>query len=275
MTSPDAVLRILDQHAQAQPRIGVIAAIAGGSVSVSFGAGAVVAGMQYSTAYVPAVGDQVLVVPTSSAWVVTGKVTARPRVVPDEELSVFASTMWFLQRNVNFGSTAWQRFAATPDPSTGVPGGWSQGRQIFAAGQVGVPTPQQMFDVATVGYYGSLAALVPSGSTITGVSLVVQRDTTGAPQPPLANPVLYGHAYTPGSPPPVSAPSFPLGFGPYRYPPVAVGETTRLQLPAALVTAWLAGTVTGLAWWSDVPADAFVTRPVPPGDLLITYTPPS
>ena len=87
--------------------------------------------------------------------------------------------------------------------------------------------------------------------------------------------MLYGHAYTPGSPPPEAAPSFPGGFGPYRYPPVAVGETTRLTLPSALVTAWLAGTLTGVAMWSDSPADAFVTRPRPPGDLLITYTPPA
>ena len=43
------------------------------------------------------------------------------------------------------------------------------------------------------------------------------------------------------SPPPAAAPVFPAGFGPYRYPPIAVGETTRLQLPAALVTAAAVG----------------------------------
>lgn len=259
-----------------QARIGIVTALGSGSVTVSFGPGATTPGLGYNPAYVPTVGDQVLVVPSTSTWVVLCKVAPAPSLVPDVELSRFASTMWFLTRGVNYGPGTWQRYTGNPSPTTGLPGGWSQGRQILAAGSTEPGDYQQsMFDQATVGYYGPLAAMVPSGSTITGVSLLVERYTTGAPQPPLASPVLYGHAYTPGSPPPEAAPSFPGGLGPYRYPPVAVGESARLTVPSELVTAWLAGTVTGVAMWSDSPADAFVTRPRAPGDLFITHTPPA
>ncbi|MDQ8040673.1 hypothetical protein RDI86_02300 [Cellulosimicrobium sp. XJ-DQ-B-000] len=276
MTSPDTVLRMIEAQRAPLPRLGIITAVTGATVAVAFTDGTATGSLQYATAYVPAVGDQVLVVPTASAWVVTGKVTARPRTVPDVELARFPPTFWSLSRGVNYGTGAWSRYQGNPDPVTGMPGGWSQGRQIVAAGSTQPGDYQQdMVDDATFAYYGSLAAMVPSGSTITGVSLVVERYTTGAPQPPLASPVLYGHAYTPASPPPAAAPVFPAGFGPYRYPPIAVGETTRLQLPAALVTAWLSGALTGVAMWSDSPADAFVTRPRPPGDLVLTYTPPA
>lgn len=276
MTSPAAVQRMIREAVPPQARIGVVTALGSGSVTVSFGPGATTPGLGYNPAYIPTVGDQVVVIPTTSSWVVLCKVAATPSLVPDEELARFASTMWFLTRGVNYGPGTWSRYTAIPSPTTGMPGGWSQGRQILAAGSTRPGDYQQsMFDEATFGYYGSLAAMVPSGSTITGVSLLVERYTTGAPQPPLASPVLYGHAYTPASPPPQAAPSFAAGFGPYRYPPVAVGETARLTLPAELVTAWLAGSLTGLAWWSDSTADAFVTRPRPPGDLVITYTPPA
>jgi len=270
MTSPAAVQRMIREAVPPQARIGIVTAIASG-VTVSFGPGATTPGLGYNPAYVPAVGDQVLVVPTTSSWVVLCKVAGSPSLVPDVEVVVSSSTGWYLDRRVNFGPEPrdWTRYD-NPGPITG----WAQGRQINPVGAVGEYVAQQMMDHATIGYYGSLASRVPSGSTITGVSLLWRRVGTGAPEPPLSSPVLYGHAYTPGSPPPVAAPSFPAGFGPYRYPPVAMGETARLALPSALVTAWLAGAVTGIACWSDQTADAF-NADARPADVAITYTPPA
>ncbi|MFE6228901.1 hypothetical protein [Cellulosimicrobium sp. NPDC057862] len=271
MTSPAAVRRMIDAHRNPLPRIGVVTAIASTTVTVTFADGSTTPTLQYATAYVPAVGDQVLVIPTTSAWVVQGKVSAAPTLVADEEIVVASTSGWFLDRRVNFGPLPrdWTRYD-NPGPLTG----WAQGRQILPIGAVGETVAQQMVDRATIGYYGSLAARVPSGSTITGVSALWRRVGTGAPEPALVSPVLYGHAYTPGSPPPAAAPSFPGGFGPYRFPPVAMGETARLALPSSLVTAWLAGTVTGLAIWSDQTADA-LNVDARPADVAITYTPPA
>ncbi|MBN0039393.1 hypothetical protein JN535_04285 [Cellulosimicrobium cellulans] len=269
MTSPPAVARMIDQARQPMPRLGFVTAVAATAVTVRFADGSTTPSLQYATAYVPTVGDQVLVIPTTSAWVVTGKVSAAPSLVPDEEIVVASTSGWFLDRRVNFGPEPrdWTRYD-NPGPITG----WAQGRQIMPIGSTEEIVAQQMIDHATIGYYGSLASRVPSGSTITGVSLLWRRVGTGAPEPPLSSPVLYGHSYTTGSPPPVATPAFP--FGPYRYPPVAMGETARLALPAALITAWLAGTVTGIAIWSDAPADAF-NADARPADLAITYTPPA
>lgn len=270
MTSPAAVQRMIREAVPPQARIGVVTAIASGSVTVSFGPGAITPNLGYNPAYVPAVGDQVLVVPSTSTWVVLCKVAGAPSLVPDVELVVRSSSGWFLDRPVNFGPNqgVWSRYD-NPTPLTG----WAQGRQILPFGSIEEQLAQSLMDRATIGYFGSLAARVPSGSTITGVSVLWRRVGTGALEPTLVSPVLFGHAYTPGSPPPVATPAFP--FGPYRYPPVAMGETVRLALPSTLVTAWLANTVTGLAIWSDQTGDAFNAAVDAPGDVAITYTPPA
>jgi len=270
VTSPAAVQRMIRETVPPQARIGIVTAIASGSVTVSFGPGATTPGLGYNPAYVPAVGDQVVVIPTTSTWVVLCKVAPAPSLVPEEETVVRAASGWFLDRPVNFGPTpgVWSRYTTTT-PLTG----WAQGRQIMPYGSTQEQLAQSLKDTTTIGYFGSLAARVPSGSTINGVSVLWRRVTTGAPEPALVTPVLYGHAYAPGSPPPAATPTFT--FGPYRYPPVAMGESARLTLAAELVTAWLSGAVTGLAIWSDRTADAFNAAVDAPGDVAITYTPPA
>lgn len=267
MTSPARVQRMIDAASGPQARIGVVREVGVGAVTVALGDGPPIPSMRLNPGYAPTVGDHVLVIPTSSSWVVVCEAPPAGTAVEDVELRVRPSSGWYLSRPANFGVPTWNRQDAG-GPLTA----WVQGRQILASGEAGAVVAQQMIDRAAVGYYGPLADRVPSGSTITGVSILVRRVGTGAPEPPLASPVLYGHAYTPGSPPPAATPSFPMG--PYRYPPVAIGETTRLLLPSVLVTAWLSGAITGVALWSDAPADALNAAVDPAGDLAIAHTPP-
>ena len=277
MTSPAAVARIAREAVRRDApgaRLGVVVSTVGSAVSVRFEDGATTSSLSLAQGLAVTPGDRVVAVPARGGeWVVLARVAAQAVTAQAEERRAFASQMWAVSRTVNWADpTSWTRIPMAPDPVTGEPGGWAQGRMALAEGAVGEVTPQRLVEYGSFGYYGPLAALVPSGSTVTGVSLVLERYTTGAAMPALASPVVYGHAYTPTSPPPAARPS--LTWGPYRYPPVQIGETTRLLLPATLVTAWLAGTVTGVALWSDQPADAMVTRPRPPGDLLIQYVPP-
>ncbi|KON72607.1 hypothetical protein M768_13955 [Cellulosimicrobium cellulans F16] len=262
-----ATQRTVGDAAAPMSRIGVVREVGVGTVSVALGDGPPIPDMRLNPAFTPAVGDQVLVMPTSSSWVVVCEAPPAGTSVEDVELRVRSSAGWYLSRPVNFGVPTWNRQDAG-GPLTA----WVQGRQILASGEAGAVVAQQMIDRAAVGYYGPLADRVPSGSTITGVSILVRRVGTGAPEPPLASPVLYGHAYTPISPPPAATPVFPMG--PYRYPPVAIGETTRLLLPSVLVTAWLSGAITGVALWSDAPADAFNAAVEAAGDLAISHIPP-
>ncbi|MFD4992825.1 hypothetical protein ACFWH7_04380 [Cellulosimicrobium cellulans] len=262
-----ATQRTVGDGAAPMSRIGVVREVGVGTVTVALGDGPPVPDMRLNPGYAPTVGDHVLVMPTSSSWVVVCEAPPAGTAVEDVELRVRSSSGWFLDRPVNYGTGAWSRY-----DNAGPLMGWAQGRQILPIGAVGETVAQQMMDRATIGYYGALASLVPSGSTITGVSLLWGRVGTGAPEPPLSSPVVYGHAYTPGSPPPAAAPSFPMG--PYRYPPVAMGETTRLLLPSTLVTAWLSGAITGVAIWSDAPADAFNADSRQP-DLAIAHIPPA
>jgi len=55
-----------------------------------------------------------------------------------------------------------------------------------------------------------------------------------------------------------------------------MGETTRITLPSTWVTAWLAGTITGVGLWSDRSDQAAPYWEAPEtGDLEITHTPPA
>jgi hypothetical protein len=132
---------------------------------------------------------------------------------------------------------------------------------------------------ASVLTWGSPAELVPSGATISQAQVVLRVRAT---QQDLVAPVLYGHTYTAQ---PSGSPSFAAGYGPLRFPRVGVGEQTVLTVPAAWVTAWLAGTITGFGLYStdvvdgayfqdrfDVVDGALVWRTTGNADLLITYS---
>ncbi|WP_454728980.1 hypothetical protein [Cellulosimicrobium protaetiae] len=275
MTSPTAVARMIEQRRPPLPRIGIVTAIAASTVTVTFSDGTTTPQLQYATAYVPAVGDQVLVIPTTTAWVVQGKVSAAPSLVPDETARTPAVNAWQKARSVNLPGIPAGTWYYQYDNAVGGYRTYPQGRAPEPAGGPGhVP---RLIDWASVLYHGPLASLVPSGSTITGVSLVYQRVPSGADLPALVPPVLYGHTYTPGAPPSTAvAPAWTPGFGPLAYPPVAMGESTRITLPSSWVIAWLAGTITGIGFWSERADQAAPYWEAPAaGDLEITYTPPA
>jgi hypothetical protein len=292
---------MIRQHANPLPRPGFVTAVdvTNAAVTVSMGDGTVTSSLGWATAYTPAVGDRVLVVPTTAGWFVTGKVNAIPSVIADQQVQAFPTVNWY---------------ATVPDPDpSGYGWDWTDAlgspyadphRILLYQGRVppqhgGAGDVQTSWTImASAPYWGSLAALVPSGSVIQQVQLVLRASWV---QQGLAAPVLYAHAYTPASPPPSTtfdpdynpiAPGPPPTwvFGPLRFPRVAQGETTVITVPAAWVTAWLAGTITGLGLYSNTNADgaffedafhisadgsSVIYDSDGSGSLLITFTPPA
>lgn len=285
MTSPDAVLRMIRAHAQPLPRTGFVTAVSLNpqAVTVSMEDGSVTSSLAWNPAFTPAVGDRVLVTPTTTGWVVTSKVTAAPRLVPDEVVVVAPVNNWAKRNPWNFPGQPWfyqYDYASSSDPQ--YRGFVAQGRRPVSEGDPG-QAQTRMEDSATVLYYGPLASRVPSGSTIQQVQLALNHGTSGGPD--LAAPVMYGHTHTTANPPvggaytpltPGQPPAWAPGFGPATFPPIARGEEAVLTVPPTFVTAWLAGTITGLGFYSDRVDQALSSwGPLDNAHLLITFTPPA
>jgi hypothetical protein len=251
VTSPATVARLVKRLAAPQPRIGFVTAVDLGQqlVTVAFEDGSTTSSLSWaSSSYTsPTVGDRVLVIPTSTGWVVSSKVTPRPVLIPDQQVTARPTKNW--QGNVGDWAGAywsWYDYLTLSDPN-------------FDAWQGKVP-PQQGGDgyvqtdwdtTASALSWGSLAALVPSGATISQVTLTLRADWV---QQDLVAPVLYGHALT-STPADGTAPAPVAGYGPLRFPRMALGDVQTITLPATWVTAWLAGTITGLMLYSTTQAD--------------------
>jgi hypothetical protein len=290
---------MIRQHATPMPRPGFVTAVdvTNAAVTVSMGDGTVTSSLGWATAYTPAVGDRVLVVPTTAGWFVLGKVNAIPSVIADQQAVVPLAHDWqgiLSDPDTQGAGWRWGDYLAGGDPTADM---W-QGRVPPQHGSPGYV--QTSWDIrATVAHWGSLAALVPSGSVIQQVTVTLRGQWV---QQTLAAPVLYAHAYTPASPPvstvwngdgsAVITPGPPPAwvYGPVRFPRVGAGETTVITVPAAWVTAWLAGTITGLGLYSTTNADGVnfgddwhtsadgmttIWDTDYNGDLTITYTPPA
>lgn len=271
----DTVSRMIAAQTPPRSRIGVVAAVGATTVDVRLGGEAITAGLQYNPAYVPGVGHRVLVVPTDSDWVVVCRVSPGASMIEDAERRVKPVRLWSKARAVSLEDIppgTW--YSQWEGANSGYAPQYAQGRFPIPSGGPGwIP---RYSDWASVAYHGSLAAQVPSGSTITGVSLVVRRSTGGQQGAPLVNPILYGHAHDVANPPVLNAaPSWVAGYGPLVYPAVAMYEETRIVLPSTWVAALLAGTIKGIGFWSDRQEqgapywDGGID-----GDLVVRYTPP-
>lgn len=278
MTSPAAVARIVRRMLPPRPRVGFVTAVDLGAqlVTVAFEDGSSTSSLSWaSSAYAsPAVGDRVLAVPTTTGWVVLSKVTPRPVLVTSQQAVVSMTKNWM--GSIEDGSSTWfwsETIAAGYAP------GMQQGVAVVAHGgddKGGEPGTREV--QASALYWGSLASLVPSGATIQQVTVRVRRNSQDLwGDPALVQPVMYGHAYTTT---PSGAPSWVAGYGPIRFPALGRGEEATLTLPAAWVTAWLAGTITGIGFYATTPGDHMAGWEVLPagtfnrdtGVLTITYT---
>ncbi|MFC8732187.1 hypothetical protein ACFT5B_06995 [Luteimicrobium sp. NPDC057192] len=268
MTSPAAVLRLAKRAQPPRPRLGFVTAVDTGAqlVTVAFEDGSTTSSLSWaSSAYpAPAVGDRVSVVPHSTGWVVMSKVTPRPQLIADQQVVVPMAHNWqgFYHESNPAAGWNWYDYANITDKHEAA-AAW-QGRVPPQQGGAGYV--QTTWDVrASILTWGALASLVPSGATISQVRLTLRASWV---QQDAARPVLYGHAYTPASPPrdvvydtnnnvvtPGAPPSFVAGFGPLRFPSMVAGDAQTITIPSSWVTALLAGTITGLGLYSATNAD--------------------
>lgn len=271
MTSPEQIAAMIARLATPRPRVGFVRAVTGSSVTVQMDDGATTTGLGWlSSGYSPVVGDRVLAVPAASGeWFVVGKVTSSPATALAYKTRTLErpTNAWWkqdIERDTARWSYQWDQATASYEIAL------FQGRQPEQAGSSGQTQPN-MTRNATLLHWGTLASLVPSGSTIAKVALRIDRPVISG-GPPLVSPVLYGHTYTPGAQPVVgTAPSFAPGFGPLRLGTLARGQSGAFILPSAWVTAWLAGTLTGIGVYSpDVEDNSTFRGPGSPG-LEITY----
>lgn len=273
--NPAETLRMIERHTQPAARIGtvttggptpVVALDGAGSITVQY----VAQGLSLSAT------DRVLAVRTAGgAWVVTDKLTTPAAVTPPVVRRFTPTKCWVKGTQLDDGPGEWN--SQLEYVGLGLnPQIW-QGQDTSQAGSDSYGSPQNLLKYATVLYWGSLASLMPSLSTVLDVSVTFTRELpfNARTQPPLTYPRLYGSAYSQASPPAPSDPPSAV-VGPLT-PSVAVapGQSTTIGLPASWVTDWLAGTITSLHFFSDQRSD--IIRSLDAADdvqLIVTYYPP-
>lgn len=272
MTSPQAVDRMIRDRMAPQPRVGVVTSVGSSSVSVAFEDGTATSDVMFTVGYAPAVGHQVLVVPTTSSWVAVSRVTAVSDAAPDAQAVVPARAVWWKSRPANYGDGLWRRSGPVERP----PGvSVLQGRMPIQEGAVGVQQTR-MDDNATIVFWDDIASRIPTGSTVLGATFTLYRQTVDA-GPELSPPVIYGHAHTLTNPPPVSgAPTHVPGFGPLELPTLGHGEEATFALPSSWSTALLSGQLTGITFYSNRTDQALTSwGPSDNAFLMLPYIPAS
>lgn len=240
--------------------LGRVAAIDGTNLAltIDIGTGTPLSGVRWVGSYIPAVADFVTVLQVGSAWVVLGK------------LSKNLTGPGFTEHTTQIAPAAWadgQRMVGAADWSWYAPG------DAVYQGRFGDASWTD--DYAGVLFYPSISSSIPSGATIVGATIrIVRGDDHGLA---LTYPILHGHAL-PGLPPsyPLDGPSLPWvsGYGPLTLPTIAKSATAYVPLPSTWVTALLAGTLTGLAFQSEAPAD-YMSFLLSSGVITITYRIPA
>lgn len=266
---------MIDRQTQAAARIGTVTTGGSAPVVALDGAGPITVqyvaqGLSLTT------GDRVLTVRAAGGtWVVLERLTTPAAVTPPVSRRFSPTKCWVKGTQLEDGPGEWnsQVEYLSLDLNAQI---W-QGQDTSQAGSDSYGSPQNLLKYGTVLYWGSLASLMPSGSTVLDVSLTFTRELpfNARLQPPLTYPRLYGSAYSQASPPdPTDPPAAVLGP---LTPSVAVapGQSTTIGLPASWVTDWLAGTITSLHLFSDQRSDIIRSLDAA-GDiqLIVTYHPP-
>jgi len=233
----------------ALPRVGFVLAVTATLATVAFEDGSSADSLSWvSSGYTPAVGDRVLVLPSDTGWVVASKVTPRPQLVPAQQVTFPVTPLAEYGRLEAQGNVSVQ-WAAMTDGSV------QAGNYAEMTDELGLVRLR----------YGAfqkvdLAGRIPSGATVTQVTISVRHDGTDDPRTDVqtsfaaARPVLWLHnlATVPAG---GTAPSFVAG--PLPGPNVQIGEEVTMTLPSTWVTALLSGTATGVAFYSEDIDDGF------------------
>lgn len=206
------------------------------SLTVTLPAGDV-SGLRWITSYTPAVNDLVVVERVAGSWLVQGKTSA----------VMTASTQRSFSKELPIsggGYGAWSYGVSTKYWvwSDGILGQGKETYNIVTGGEV---------LHAGVAIY-SILSLVPSGATITSAKLTIRRNPVVTYGSSLVSPVVYGTNATStptGSPPTVS------GYGPWKPGRLTYGQSGTWDLPSSWLSAWLAGTLTGIATVSSSSSD--------------------
>ncbi len=272
MTSPHAVARMIQDRMAPQPRVGVVTSVGSSAVTVAFEDGTTTSDVMYAVGYAPAVGHQVLVVPTTSSWVAVSRVTAVSEVAPDAQAVVPIRALWWKSRGANYGDGLWQTYGPVDGASTDA--SILQGRMPVQEGAIDVKQTR-MADNATIVLWHDVSSRIPTGSTVLGASFTVYRRPIDA-GPELSPPVIYGHAHSMTNPPASGAPTHVPGFGPLELPPLGQGEEATFSLPSSWVTALLSGQLTGITFYSNSTDQALTSwGPSDNAFLMVPYIPAS
>lgn len=274
--TPQAVLRMIRQHVRPTARLGTVTTAGATPVVALDGTGSITV-RHISAGLMLALGDRVLAVRASGAWVVTDKLTVPAAVTPPVVKRVTPIKCWVKGTQLDDGPGEWN--SQVEYVGLGLNPQVRQGQDTSQVGADSTTVPQNLLKYATVLHWGSLASLIPTGATVLDVSVTFTREAArnAIGQPPLTYPRLYGSQYSTSSPPSaVNPPTGVVGRGPLT-PSVAIapGQSTTIALPASWITDWLAGTITSLHFYSDQRSD--IIRSLDAANdlqLIVTYSLP-
>lgn len=284
MTTPQTVAQMIRDARPPGSVMGVVTAVTASPLSISVRFADGVDSFQpllLSHVTTPAVGDKCWVAPMSGLWVYAGKILNPVAQVNYRIYQAPIVANWKKSRN-EAGTWVYQVDAGGSSEASR--GEVLQGRHpVFsgAAGQV----PAGYSDWAGVLEHATnFAAVAAASGTIHQVTISLKRVSFDS-GPDLVSPVMYGHPYSlAGTLPTVgSAPAWVGGYGPLRLPPIARGEVAVYTLPASWVTAWAAGTIKGIGFFSDTVTDRLTSWRTDAetssiganARVLITYTVPA
>ncbi|MFD2792590.1 hypothetical protein ACFS27_03415 [Promicromonospora vindobonensis] len=271
MTSPSATLAMILRGRQAVSRIAVVTAYTASprAVTCQFETdGEEFQPIMLSSAPAPVVGERALLIPSDAGWVFASTITTPAVSNPYLETYLNIYNNW---RRAHRADDSWfsqdHGYYATGSFTTGQ--SFEQGHLPNQSGAVGVDAPRIYYDAGAIINHqapATLDDLAADGATVHLVDMQIRRNAGG---PDLVNPVMYGHSYNNGTPPPDEAAHvWAPGFGPIRLPALGRHETARYVIPESWVTALAAGTIQGIGFWADTTSDAMFSDRSYGGELV-------
>ena len=247
--TPQAILDMIRRNRPPQPRIAVVTAVVTGPplvVTCQFEDGLSFQPLVLGTSPTPAVGSRVLLLPSDAGWVYLDTIVTPAAPPPYRDQYLELVNNW---ERVHRADGSWYQM------DHGSAQFFQQGHIPAQAGADGM-TPTVFYDSGAILNHAApaaFAALATQSATVQLVDVQIRRNAGG---PDLVQPVLYGHNYNAGNPPPVNDPPWAVGYGPLRLAPLGRHETARYILPTTWVTALASSTIRGIGFWATSTSDA-------------------